>query len=97
MGTSFRRFQPDGPAAALDAMADARIEETRADELTRVNWIPRSSWSNDNGPGPMFGGCLAQDSSTLAKTTLTPPVASSSARGNNAPISGVVTAAFAAS
>jgi hypothetical protein len=42
MGTSFGSFQPDGPAAALDAMADARIEEARADELTRVNWIPRS-------------------------------------------------------
>jgi fermentation-respiration switch protein FrsA (DUF1100 family) len=40
MGTSFRSFQPDGPAAALEAMADARIEETRAGELTRVNWLP---------------------------------------------------------
>lgn len=40
MGTSFRGFQPDGPASALDTMADARIEETRTGELTRVNWLP---------------------------------------------------------
>ncbi|NIY62612.1 alpha/beta hydrolase [Streptomyces malaysiensis] len=40
MGTSFRSFQPDGAVAALDAMADARIEETRSGELTRVNWLP---------------------------------------------------------
>ncbi|GAB3454083.1 alpha/beta hydrolase [Streptomonospora sediminis] len=40
MGTSFRGFQPDGPAAALDAMADARTAETRSGELTRVNWLP---------------------------------------------------------
>lgn len=40
MGTSFRSFQPDGPAAALVTMADARIEETRTGELTRVNWLP---------------------------------------------------------
>ncbi|WP_329084897.1 alpha/beta hydrolase [Streptosporangium sp. NBC_01469] len=40
MGTSFRSFQPDGAAAALDTMADARIEETRSGELTRVNWLP---------------------------------------------------------
>jgi fermentation-respiration switch protein FrsA (DUF1100 family) len=40
MGTSFRSFQPDGPATALEAMADARIEETRAGEPTRVNWLP---------------------------------------------------------
>src|ERR1700704_4262322 len=32
--------QPDGPAAALDALADARTEETRAGELSRVNWLP---------------------------------------------------------
>jgi fermentation-respiration switch protein FrsA (DUF1100 family) len=38
MGTSFRSFQPDGPAAALDALADERIEETRSGEMTRVNW-----------------------------------------------------------
>ncbi|WP_049564592.1 alpha/beta hydrolase [Streptomyces sp. SBT349] len=40
MGTSFRSFQPDGAAAALDTMADARIQETRSGELTRVNWLP---------------------------------------------------------
>ncbi|MDT0444966.1 alpha/beta hydrolase [Streptomyces johnsoniae] len=40
MGTSFRSFQPDGPAAALDDLADARIEETRTGELPRVNWLP---------------------------------------------------------
>ncbi|MEV6421043.1 alpha/beta hydrolase [Streptomyces sp. NPDC051662] len=40
MGTSFRSFQPDGAAAALDTMADARIEETHSGELTRVNWLP---------------------------------------------------------
>ncbi|MGW0763333.1 alpha/beta hydrolase [Streptomyces sp. NPDC002814] len=40
MGTSFRGFQPDGAVAALDTMADARIEETRSGELTRVNWLP---------------------------------------------------------
>ncbi|MDA3648048.1 alpha/beta hydrolase [Saccharopolyspora indica] len=43
MGTSFRSFQPDGPAAALDAMAAARIDETRTGELTRVNWLPDTS------------------------------------------------------
>ncbi|WP_372351081.1 alpha/beta hydrolase [Streptomyces sp. KL116D] len=40
MGTSFRGFQPDGAAAALDAMADARIAEGRSGELSRVNWLP---------------------------------------------------------
>ncbi|MGW6055424.1 alpha/beta hydrolase [Streptomyces sp. NPDC055189] len=40
MGTSFRSFQPDGPAAALNTLADARIEETRSGEPTRVNWLP---------------------------------------------------------
>jgi uncharacterized protein len=40
IGTSFRSFQPDGPAAALDAMAAARVEETRTGELTRANWLP---------------------------------------------------------
>ncbi|WP_129787959.1 alpha/beta hydrolase [Promicromonospora panici] len=40
MGTSFRGFQPDGPAAALDDMADARTEEARTGELTRANWLP---------------------------------------------------------
>lgn len=40
VGAAFRSFQPDGPAAALDSMADARLEEIRAGELTRVNWLP---------------------------------------------------------
>ncbi|WP_280855118.1 MULTISPECIES: alpha/beta hydrolase [unclassified Streptomyces] len=40
MGTTWRSWQPDGPAAALDALADARIEETRSGEMTRVNWLP---------------------------------------------------------
>ncbi|WPB95666.1 alpha/beta hydrolase [Streptomyces malaysiensis] len=40
MGTSFRSFQPDGAVAALDTMADARTEETRSGELTRVKWLP---------------------------------------------------------
>jgi fermentation-respiration switch protein FrsA (DUF1100 family) len=40
MGTSFRGFQPDGPAAALDAMADARTKEARTGDLTRENWLP---------------------------------------------------------
>ncbi|MFF0727322.1 alpha/beta hydrolase [Streptomyces sp. NPDC004134] len=40
MGTSFRSFQPHGPAAALDALADARIEEARSGETARVNWLP---------------------------------------------------------
>lgn len=39
IGASFRGFQPDGPAAALDALADARTEEA-SDEMTRVNWLP---------------------------------------------------------
>ncbi|WP_446045124.1 alpha/beta hydrolase [Streptomyces olivaceus] len=40
MGISFRGFQSDGPAAALDALADARIEEARTGETGRVNWLP---------------------------------------------------------
>ncbi|MDP9793067.1 fermentation-respiration switch protein FrsA (DUF1100 family) [Catenuloplanes nepalensis] len=40
IGASFRGFQPDGPAAALDAMAQARIEEGRTGELTRRQWLP---------------------------------------------------------
>ncbi|MEV8313342.1 alpha/beta hydrolase [Streptomyces sp. NPDC059900] len=40
MGTSFRSFQADGPAAALDALAAARIAETRSGEMVRVNWLP---------------------------------------------------------
>ncbi|MFJ8806339.1 alpha/beta hydrolase [Streptomyces sp. NPDC102490] len=40
MGTSFRGFQPDGPVAALEALADARVEEARSGETGRVNWLP---------------------------------------------------------
>lgn len=40
MGAAFRGFQPDGPAAALDALAEARTRENRTGELSRVNWLP---------------------------------------------------------
>jgi hypothetical protein len=40
IGTAFRGFQPNGPAAALDAMADARLREARTGVLTRENWLP---------------------------------------------------------
>ncbi|AXL87129.1 alpha/beta hydrolase [Streptomyces sp. CB09001] len=40
LGAAFRSFQPDGPAAALDAMATARRTENRIGELTRENWLP---------------------------------------------------------
>ncbi|MBZ6170957.1 alpha/beta hydrolase [Streptomyces olivaceus] len=40
MGISFRGFQSDSPAAALDALAEARIEEARTGETGRVNWLP---------------------------------------------------------
>ncbi|SCG58655.1 alpha/beta hydrolase [Micromonospora humi] len=40
IGAAFRGFSPDGPAAALDALADARTEEARSGETTRVNWLP---------------------------------------------------------
>jgi uncharacterized protein len=40
IGTAFRSFQPDGPAAALDAMADARLQEARTGVPTRENWLP---------------------------------------------------------
>jgi fermentation-respiration switch protein FrsA (DUF1100 family) len=40
MGTSFRGFQPDGAAAALDTMAEARVRETVTGELIRQNWLP---------------------------------------------------------
>ncbi|WWM23365.1 alpha/beta hydrolase [Streptomyces sp. B21-104] len=40
IGNAFRSFSPDGPAAALDALADARTEEARSSEMTRVNWLP---------------------------------------------------------
>ncbi|WP_226359921.1 alpha/beta hydrolase [Pseudonocardia sp. ICBG1142] len=40
IGTAFRRGAPDGPVAALDAMADARSAENRAGHLTREKWLP---------------------------------------------------------
>lgn len=42
MGESWRSpaFAPDGPAAALDALAAARTEEVRAGKETRLNWLP---------------------------------------------------------
>lgn len=40
MGISFRGFQPDGPAAALDRMAGARTRENRTGELGRDAWLP---------------------------------------------------------
>jgi hypothetical protein len=36
VGCAFRGFQPDGAAAALDALADERTEEIRMGEPTRV-------------------------------------------------------------
>ncbi len=42
MGESWRSpaFAPDGPAAALDALAAARTAEVRAGDETRLNWLP---------------------------------------------------------
>ncbi|GAB2572772.1 alpha/beta hydrolase [Paractinoplanes abujensis] len=40
IGASFRSFQADGPVAALDAMAEARLEEVRTGVLHRDNWLP---------------------------------------------------------
>ncbi|MFJ8815181.1 alpha/beta hydrolase [Amycolatopsis thermoflava] len=40
MGASFRGFQADGPAAALDLLAEARIQEARTGRLTREKWLP---------------------------------------------------------
>ncbi len=40
IGSAFRSFQPEGPAAALDALAGTRTEETHSGELSRVNWLP---------------------------------------------------------
>ncbi|MCY1136461.1 alpha/beta hydrolase [Actinoplanes sp. Pm04-4] len=40
IGSSFRGFQADGPVAALDALAEARLEEVRTGVLTRENWLP---------------------------------------------------------
>ncbi|MFD9023314.1 alpha/beta hydrolase [Streptomyces parvulus] len=42
IGAAFRGFSPDGPAAALDALADARTQEARSRETTRVNWLPET-------------------------------------------------------
>ncbi|MFJ2263551.1 alpha/beta hydrolase [Streptomyces sp. NPDC087844] len=39
IGHAFRSFS-GGPAAALDPLADARTEEARSGETTRVNWLP---------------------------------------------------------
>lgn len=40
IGAAFRGFQPDGPVAALDTMADARTKEARTGALTREKWLP---------------------------------------------------------
>ncbi|MFC5063764.1 alpha/beta hydrolase [Actinomycetospora atypica] len=40
IGTSFRSFPPDGPVAALDALADQRLDEVRAGALSRSPWLP---------------------------------------------------------
>ncbi|WP_435245460.1 alpha/beta hydrolase [Streptomyces sp. NRRL F-5630] len=42
IGAAFRGFTPDGPVAALNALADARTEEVRSGEETRVKWLPDS-------------------------------------------------------
>ncbi|MFF9044925.1 alpha/beta hydrolase [Streptomyces parvulus] len=42
IGAAFRGFSSDGPAAALDALADARTQEARSGETTRVNWLPET-------------------------------------------------------
>lgn len=42
MGESWRGagFSPDGPAAALDALAADRIREVKEGSLSRANWLP---------------------------------------------------------
>ncbi|MFG1957030.1 alpha/beta hydrolase [Nonomuraea sp. NPDC049028] len=40
IGAAFRGFQPDGPAAALDGLAESRAEEARTGEPARVAWLP---------------------------------------------------------
>ena len=42
MGDSWRSagFSPDGPAAALDALAAARTQEVQDGQRVRVNWLP---------------------------------------------------------
>ena len=48
IGGSFRGFQADGPAAALDALAEARLEEARTGRLTRDNWLPDTTSGVDD-------------------------------------------------
>lgn len=40
IGNAFRSLSPNDPAAALDALADARTEEAHSGEMTRLNWLP---------------------------------------------------------
>jgi hypothetical protein len=40
IGASFRSFQTSGPAAALDALAETRLEENRTGDLVRQRWLP---------------------------------------------------------
>ena len=40
IGAAFRGFQPDGPASALDTMADARTAESHAGRLARRTGCP---------------------------------------------------------
>ncbi|KID29879.1 alpha/beta superfamily hydrolase [Prauserella sp. Am3] len=40
LGEAFRGLQPDGPVAALDALATARTRENRTGDLARVRWLP---------------------------------------------------------
>ena len=40
VGAAFRGFTPDGPAAALDTLATARLGESRTGEELRTTWLP---------------------------------------------------------
>ena len=40
IGASFRSFQANGSPAALDTLAEERLEENRSGELVRQNWLP---------------------------------------------------------
>ncbi|MEU1985750.1 alpha/beta hydrolase [Nocardia sp. NPDC019395] len=40
MGAAFRGFAPNGPAAALDELAEARTREVLDGQRNRVNWLP---------------------------------------------------------
>ncbi|MEU6784978.1 alpha/beta hydrolase [Nonomuraea angiospora] len=40
IGAAFRGFQPDGPAAALEGLAESRAEEARTGEPARGAWLP---------------------------------------------------------